>query len=191
MTLLITQWIPGRTQPPKGRECCWSVCRSLCFQHPRGRQLAGYPVVQIILSSFDMSHWWSSIDKISNNHFDKLLQSLPVNVCMHFFSKHFSWNSQEMTGLARDSRRLEELVSWLKTAPQDPCRRVPVTLERGQQGTSCSKGKGHGHSEERPRTGSQRKPGCSSGGWRTHRRQDHLGEGLDARTPLPSPKLEG
>lgn len=57
-----------------------------------------------------------------------------------------------MTGLAPDNRRLEELVSWLKTAPQDPCHRVPVTVERGQQGT-CSKGKGHGHSEERPRTG--------------------------------------
>lgn len=103
---------------PKGKGTLL-VCRSLCFQHPRGRQLAGCPVVHIIFSSFDMSHWWSRIDKISNHHFDKILESLPFSVCMHFFSKHFSWNSQEMTGLAPDNRRrgIGELAEDSPTEP--------------------------------------------------------------------------
>lgn len=102
--IIIMQWVDERTWSLIGWDCC-GLPITLFPTPQRERALPECPVVCVMFSSFDMIHRWSCIDGIPNNHSDKTPDPFPSDAYLHFFSKHLSWDSEEMTGLAPDTGR--------------------------------------------------------------------------------------
>lgn len=168
------QWIREWTWPPKGRETL-PVCLSLCFQHPRGREFAGCPVVYVVFSSFDMIHGWSSRDEISNNCSDEVPGSLPFGASVRLLS---IVHGTPRTWGAWWSHTPGGGRNWWSGWRQP--RRTPTVRPRNDTVTTTGnllhrRRGGHRHSEERQRTGRWRRPGCSARGQLTQRTEDHLG----------------